>query len=179
MAHEQRPLYTDVSAHARAGSVVSQARHTPNSFLPLSLSTLSSWKFLKKLAISVTSIFPSSSLFSSFFSLFSISVSPHILCVCLSPEGSRATRLINNYRVHKIGKDAKKKKNTLSFDVQHERNQNYKETELYKEERKLAHSFLNPLLLFSAVLFFTFFLFYCLLCFCWGGFIASVSVLSL
>lgn len=109
----------------------------------------------------MTSIFPSSSLFSSFFSLFSISVSPHILCVCLSPEGSRATRLINNYRVHKIGKEAKKKKNTLSFDVQHERNQNYKETELYKEERKLAHSFLNPLLLFSAV--FVFLIFFILL----------------
>lgn len=61
----------------------------------------------------MTSIFSSSSLFSSFFSLFSISVSPHILCVCLSPEGSRATRLINNYRVHKIGKEAKKKKKTL------------------------------------------------------------------
>lgn len=86
-------------------------------------------------------------IFSSIFlslSLLFILVSPHILCVCLSPEASQATRLINNYRVHKIGREKKK----LSFDVRHERNQNYKETEHYKEERKLAHSFLNPQLLF-------------------------------
>lgn len=37
--------------------------------------------------------------------------------------------------------EEKKKTISLSFDVQHERDQNYKETEHYKEERKLAHSF--------------------------------------
>lgn len=36
----------------------------------------------------------------------------------------------------------------MLFDVQHERDQNYKETEHYKEERTLAHSFSNPVLLF-------------------------------
>lgn len=40
----------------------------------------------------------------------------------------------------------------MSFDVQHERNQNYKETEHSKEERKLAHSFLNHQLLFFGFL---------------------------
>lgn len=177
MAHEQRPLYTHVSA--RAGSVVSQARHTPDSFLPLS--TLSSWKFFKKTCYFCDihfSIFLS--LFLFFVSLFSISVSPHILCVCLSPEGSRATRLINNYRVHKIGKEAKKKKTLCRL------MSNMRETKITKRQNsiKRRESLHIPfsILCFCSLLFCFFnffFLFYCLLCFCWGGFIASVSVLSL
>lgn len=53
---------------------------------------------------------------------FSTVVSLHLLFVSLSPEDSRVRRLINNYRVHKIGREKK----SLSFDLRHERDQNYK-----------------------------------------------------
>lgn len=153
-------LCTRTWARTHAQAQLSLKRDTHPILFSLSLSLRSPLgSFKKNLLFLWHPFFHLPLSFPLFFPLFSISVSPHILCVCLSPEGSRATRLINNYRVHKIGKEAKKNKNTLSFDVQHERNQNYKETELYKEERKLAHSFLNPLLLFCAVLFFNLFYF--------------------
>lgn len=102
----------------------------------------------KKKAISVRSYY------SSYF--FLILVFPQILFVCLRPEDGHAMRLINNYRVHKIGGE-EKKTISLSFDVRHERNQNYKETECCKEERKLAH-ITFPTLCFCFFLFPSFFL---------------------
>lgn len=111
------------------------------------------WKF-KKLAISVTSSFPSSSLFPlSFFFHLSLSTYPFVSVWARKAVMQRDWLIITEYT--KLGE--KKKTISLSFDVRHERNQNYKETEHYKEERKLAHSFFNPLLLFFAFFSFAFF----------------------
>lgn len=101
---------------------------------------------------------------SSAFFFSSIVAFPRILCVSLGLEGSNATRLINNYRVHKTG--GGKKTICWPFDVRHERDQNYKGEEVYKEERKLAHSSFNSQLLLFPFFIASFLLFLCHLSHC-------------
>lgn len=98
MALEQRPIYTHTCA-TPPPHTHTHSRQTPSAFL-LCLGSLKNLLFLWH---------PLFRPFSFPLFLFSIFVPPHILCVCLSPEGSHATRLINNYRVHKIGREEKKK----------------------------------------------------------------------
>lgn len=151
-------LCTRTWARTHAQAQLSLKRDTHPILFSLSLSLRSPLGSFKKNLLFLWHPFFHLPLSFPLFFLFFPSQSPHISFVSVWVRKAVVQRdwlIITEYT--KLGKRQKKKKNTLSFDVQHERNQNYKETELYKEERKLAHSFLNPLLLFSAVLFFLIF----------------------